>query len=151
MTLFFQYCQKLCVVSSDMKEVLLCQRKGEADYNEVYSLIGGKMEHGDSDIIAGITRERDEEVGADFKIKLLHTISVNAYFKKSDGARMILPHYLAIHTQGEITLSDEYSRFAWVKLTELEAFEPKIKNIPDILATLMRYSAAAMADDFTLI
>ena len=40
----FQYCQKLIVLSEDKTQVLLAKRKGEADYDGVYSFIGGKME-----------------------------------------------------------------------------------------------------------
>ena len=43
---------------------------------------------------------------------------------------MILPHYVAIYSGGEITINEEYSDFAWVDINRLEEFEPKIENIP---------------------
>lgn len=47
----FQYCQKLIVISPEKDTVLLCKRKGEADYDGVFSFIGGKMETSDISIM----------------------------------------------------------------------------------------------------
>mgnify|MGYP000999656632 CR=1 FL=1 len=52
-------------------------------------------------------------------------------FEKKDGSHMILPHYVAIYSGGEITINEEYSDFAWVDINRLEEFEPKIENITD--------------------
>ena len=128
---FFMYCQKIVVFSKDETKVLLCKRKGEKDYDGMYSFIGGKMEVTDESIIEGLKREKNEEVGADFKIRLYPTYSVNNFFRKKDGNRMVLPHYYSIFQEGEITLNDEYSEYKWVPINELESFEPKIPNIPD--------------------
>jgi ADP-ribose pyrophosphatase YjhB (NUDIX family) len=98
----FQYCQKIVVFSQDFTKVLLCKRKDEADYNGVYSFIGGKMEATDEDIITAIQREKNEEVGENFKVKIYTEFSNNLIFKKKSGDYMILPHYLAIHV-GEIS------------------------------------------------
>jgi len=127
----FQFCQKIVVFSKDMKSVLLCKRKDEKDYDGVFSFIGGKMEIGDESILAGLKREKDEEVGPEFKIKINPKYSTNIFFIKKDGSRMILPHYYAIHQRGEIELGAEYSEFSWIRIDGLEDFEPKIKNIPD--------------------
>lgn len=43
-TLSFQYCQKIIVFSEDRSSVLLAKRKGEADYNDIYSFIGVGVE-----------------------------------------------------------------------------------------------------------
>lgn len=129
----FLYCQKIIVFSKDKKKVLLCRRKGEADYDGVFSFIGGKMETGDRSIIDGLKREKNEEVGENFKIKIFPTFTHNVLFRKKDGSSMILPHYLAIHESGEIKLSEEYSEFKWVEVDDLSVFEPKIPNI-DLMA-----------------
>jgi hypothetical protein len=63
----------------------------------VFSFIGGKMETTDDGIIAGLKREKDEEVGENFKIKIFPNLSYNTFFRKKDGNAMILPHYLAVH------------------------------------------------------
>ena len=62
-TLLFQYCQKLVVLSTDKQSVLLAQRKGEADYDGVFSFIGGKLETTDESLLAGMRREKNEEIG----------------------------------------------------------------------------------------
>ena len=134
----FQYCQKMVVFSQDFTKVLLCKRKDEADYNGVYSFIGGKMETKDADIITAMKREKNEEVGKDFKIKIYTEFSNNLIFKKKSGNYMILPHYLAIHAGGDIKLNEEYSEYKWVKIEELEQFEPKIKNIPESVSKLLK-------------
>lgn len=133
----FQYCQKIVVLSKDKKKVLLCKRKGEADYDGVYSFIGGKMETSDNDIISSIKREKDEEVGENFKIELYPDYSNNLSYRKKSGDFMILPHYYARHLDGEIDLNEEYSDYKWVDIEELVYFEPKIKNIPDTVQILL--------------
>lgn len=133
----FQYCQKIVILSADKTKVLLCKRQGEADYDGDFSFPGGKMEIADASIILGMQREKDEELGVNFKIKLLTSYSVNVYFTKNDGSAMILPHYLAIHQSGEVELSEEYSKYQWVDLEELNDFEPKIGNIPETIEILL--------------
>lgn len=129
----FQYCQKIVVFSRDESSVLLCKRKNEADYDGTFSFVGGKMETTDESIIAGLKREKDEEVGPNFKIKVFPTFTTNILFTKKDGSAMILPHIYAIHQEGEIQLSEEYSEYKWVGLDEVDKFEPKINTIPDML------------------
>ncbi len=125
----FQFCPKIIVFSTDLQSVLLCKRKGEKDYNGIFSFIGGKMEITDGSILEGIKREKDEEVGSDFKINIDLNYSSNLFFEKHDGSKMILPHYFAVYSKGDINLSEEYSEYKWVRIKELGNFEPKIKNI----------------------
>lgn len=126
----FQFCQKIVVLSADFTQVLLCKRKGENDYDGVFSFIGGKMETSDATFVDGIKREKDEEVGTDFLLKLYPSICSNVFMRKKDGNSMVLPHYLAIYQGGEIRLNpEEYSESKWVKIADLEAFEPKIYTI----------------------
>lgn len=134
----FQYCQKIVVLSSDQTKVLLCKRKWEADYDGVFSFIGGKMETTDDGIIAGLKREKDEEVGTQFKVQIFHTLSYNTFFRKKDGNAMILPHYLAIHVEWDIELNEEYSEYKWVAREELDHFSPMIPNIPEITEQLIK-------------
>jgi 8-oxo-dGTP pyrophosphatase MutT (NUDIX family) len=132
--LSFQYCQKLVIVSADLKSVLLAKRKGEADYDSTYSFIGGKMETTDDTMLAGMEREKNEEIGMNAKVLVLPDETRNLLFRKKDGSAMILPHIAGIFKSGAIELNDEYSNYAWVPLAELTAFEPKIENIPSLTA-----------------
>ena len=129
----FQYCQKLVIYSKDESSVLLCKRKDEADFDGAFSFIGGKMENTDSGIIDGLQREKDEEVGKDFNIKVFPFFTTNIFFVKKDGSAMILPHFYAIHTAGDVVLNEEYSEYAWVPLEDVDNFEPKINTISDVL------------------
>lgn len=72
-TTFFQYCQKLVILSADTQRVLLARRSGEADYDVTYSFIGGKMETTDASILDGMKREKDEEIGANTRVAELTT------------------------------------------------------------------------------
>ena len=144
----FQNCPKIVVFSKDKSKVLLCKRKGEADYDGVFSFIGGKMETSDESILAGLKREKNEEVGSSFKIKIYPVYSVNFYFKKKDGSHMILPHYYAIYESGNIHLNEEYFEYKWVLINELNKFEPKIPTIPDIVEKLLRISDSFLEDEF---
>lgn len=146
--LSFQYCQKLIILSADRQSVLLAQRKDEADYNGVYSFIGGKMETTDKSIIEGMKREKDEEIGKDARVKILPHESYNLLFRKKDGNSVILPHIAGIFQSGDITLSDEYSAYRWVPLTKLASFEPKIESIPEL--TNWAVAKLANADDALL-
>ena len=129
----FQYCQKIVVLSQDRESVLLAKRQGEQDYDGTYTFIGGKMETTDASINDGIKREKDEEIGTDARIKIVQYESYNVLFRKKDGSNMILPHIAAIFQSGNISLSDEYSEYKWVPISELDDFEPKIKNIPEVV------------------
>ena len=128
-TTLFQYCQKLVVLSADKRSVLLAKRKGEADYDGIFSFIGGKMETTDENMLAGMKREKDEEIGPEAQIKVFPTETYNVFFRKKDGNSVILPHIAAVFVAGDIALNEEYSEYAWVMLEELPAFEPKIENI----------------------
>lgn len=147
----FQYCQKIVILSKNKDSVLLCKRKGENDYNETFSFAGGKMETSDKSILAGITREKNQELGENFKINLLITYTTNLLFRKRNDKYMILPHLLAIHQEGEIKLNKEYSEYKWVPIDSLNEFEPKIQSIPEIIQTLNRLKQILTKDDFILI
>lgn len=148
----FQYCQKLVIFSKDKSQILLCRRAGENDYDGVFSFVGGKMETTDSSIVAGIKREKDEEIGSRFRAKLYPTFSINLLFRKKDGRSMILPHYLVVHEDGEVELNrDEYSEFKWVPVNELQTFEPKIESIPGAVSEMLKLDKIAEKGEFILI
>jgi len=147
----FQYCQKIVVFSSDMKKVLLCKRRGENDYDGTYSFIGGKMEVSDDSLILAMEREKNEEVGSEFKIKVYTDFSHNLIFKKRSGDYMILPHYFAKYVEGDIVLNEEYSEYAWVLVEELDNFEPKIESIPDVVNKLLKFTRAIEEVEFKII
>jgi len=132
-TTLFQYCQKLIVLSEDKSKVLLAKRKGEADYDGVYSFIGGKMETTDESLLAGMKREKDEEISPAATIAVLPGESCNVLFRKKDGNTVVLSHIAGVFVSGTITVSDEYSDYAWVPISELGGFEPKIANIPGLV------------------
>lgn len=132
-TTLFQYCQKLVVFSADYTNVLLAKRKGEADFDGVYSFIGGKMETTDETIVEGLRREKNEEVGSDFQIRVYPTFTKNLLYRKNDGHAMVLPHVYAVYESGDIVLNEEYSEYAWVPIAELDSFEPKIGSISEVV------------------
>jgi 8-oxo-dGTP pyrophosphatase MutT (NUDIX family) len=131
-TTLFQYCQKLVVLSADRQSVLLAKRKGEADYDGTFSFIGGKLETTDESLLAGMQREKNEEIGSDTRINVLAEETYNLLFRKKDGNTMVLPHVACVYTSGKIQLNDEYSEYQWVRLDALDSFEPKIANIPQL-------------------
>lgn len=141
--LFFQYCQKLVILSADKQSVLLAKRKGEADYDGAYSFVGGKMETTDASLLAGMKREKDEGIGASSVVHVLPRESYNLLFRKQDGSSMVLPHIAGVFVSGTVTLNDEYADYQWVPITELGAFEPKIASIPEAVEWAARKLAAA--------
>ena len=149
--LLFQYCQKIVVFSKDRKSVLLCKRKGENDYDGVFSFIGGKMEMSDGSLLKGMQREKNEEVGKKFILQVYSNYSVNHYFQKKDGNCMVLPHYYAVYVKGEIELNEEYSTYAWVPITKLKKFEPKIPTIVPVVMELKKLEQIMKKKDFVVL
>ncbi len=147
----FQYCQKIVVFDKNNSRVLLAKRVGENDFDRTFSFIGGKIETTDPNPIEGMRREKNEEVGADFKISLYPLFSTANYFIKKDGNCMILPHYYAKYLSGEINLNQEYSEYKWVEVDKLETFEPKIDNIPDYARRLLALMRMMDEKDFVVI
>lgn len=129
----FQYCQKIVLLRHDGAEVLLARRTGEADYNQTYALIGGKLEITDGSILEGLQREKNEEIGRSVRINVCPFLSYNVYYVKKDGQHMIVPHYYAEYLGGKIHLSDEYDDFTWIPVEKLVTFEPKVENIPEVV------------------
>lgn len=144
----FQYCQKLVIFRHNDNEILLARRAGEADYDRTYTFIGGKLEITDGDFVAGILREKNEELGEAARLKVCPVYSYNVYFIKQSGQHMIVPHYYAEYISGEISLSDEYDDYKWIPVDELENFEPKIKNITEIVSRMVSIKAGAKIQDF---
>ena len=138
----FQICQKIVVFDEQNQTVLLARRKGEADLDGLYSFIGGKLETTDNGITAGLDREKTEEIGTQAKLTIFPEVSWNTFFIKKDGNQMFLPHYYARYDGGEIQLNtQEYADYKWVKISELEQFEPKIPNIPHTVTILKKLHA----------
>ncbi len=144
----FQYCPKLAVFDTERSSVFLCRRKGELDYDGVFSFIGGKMEHTDASITECLKREKSEEVGNGFMLRVLPHYSVDVFFQKKDGNRMILPHFYAEHVRGDPVLNEEYSEYAWVPLAELITCRPMIENIAWIAPLLLRVGILAAPSEF---
>ena len=147
----YQYCQKIILFSEDLQSILLAKRKGEQDYDGVYSLVGGKMEHGDASFVAGLKREKDEEIGNAAMVDICPFVTYNAMFQKKDGNFVVLPHYIARFAGGHIQLNDEYSEYQWVKIDALRDFEPKIANIPEVVIWAERMSPILSTKDFVAI
>lgn len=137
-SLFFQYCQKIVLFNESRTAILLARRKGEADYDGVYSLIGGKMETTDGGFLQGLTREKNEEIGPEARVAVYPQATHNIYFVKKDCSAMVLPHYYAEYRGGEINLNEEYSDYKWVNLDKLAQFEPKIETIEPIVGWALK-------------
>ena len=150
-TNLFQYCQKIVVFSEDFQSVLLCKRKDEEDFDGVFSFIGGKMETTDKNILEGLKREKDEEIGPNSKIKIYTKFTTQEEYKKKDGNFMILPHFYAVFLSGEIELNEEYSECKWVKIDELKSFEPKIETVMPIVNKIKQLKQIIKEADFTII
>jgi len=144
----FQNCQKIVIFSESNSKVLLAKRKGENDYDGTFSFIGGKMETTDKDLVEGMRREKNEEIGDACKIRLYPIFNISNYFIKKDGSCMVLPHYYAKYISGEIKINEEYSEFQWVPVSEIDTFEPKIANIPETARRLLKLVPLIEEKDF---
>jgi 8-oxo-dGTP pyrophosphatase MutT (NUDIX family) len=136
----FQYCPKFVLFSKDRRSVLLAQRTGEQDYDGVFTFIGGKTETTDDSLLAGLQREKNEEIGENAKVKVCWSVSCyQVLFRKKDGNAMVIPHHVAIHEGGDITINpEEYETYKWVPVAEIDSFEPKVPNIPEAVRAAER-------------
>lgn len=147
----FANCQKIVVFKDNNTKVLLAKRKGENDFNEIYSFIGGKMEITDGGILEGLKREKSEETGEDFKIKIWPTFNTMVYFVKKDGTFMVLPHYYARYERGEIQLNEEYDDYQWVEVAKLAEFEPKVFSVELMVKNLLRLVEVIKEEELVLV
>jgi ADP-ribose pyrophosphatase YjhB (NUDIX family) len=145
----FQNCQKIVLFRKNNSEVLLAKRKGENDYDGIYSFVGGKMETTDGGILEGLKREKNEEIGEDIKVKIWPTFNTMSYFVKKDGNFMILPHYYARYESGEVKLNDEYEDYKWVEVKKLTEFEPKIPTVEPMIKNLLRLVGMIKEEELT--
>jgi len=148
----FINCQKIVVFNKEKTKVLLAKRSEEDYYNGVYTFIGGKMEITDLSLLEGLKREKNEEVGKQFKIRINPKIVHMVLFGELEGKKgvpMVLPHYYSEYLGGEIVPEIvEYSDFKWVSLDELDSFEPKIANIPETVTKLLKLRVVMDEKDF---
>jgi hypothetical protein len=91
------------------------------------------METTDESTVAGMKREKDEEIGENMIIKIYDQESFNILFRKKDGDSVIIARIAGVHVSGDVVLSEEYSEYKWVPISELDAFGPKVPNIPKIV------------------
>jgi ADP-ribose pyrophosphatase YjhB (NUDIX family) len=143
----FQNCQKIVLFRKNNTEVLLAKRKGENDFDGIYSFVGGKMEITDGGILEGLKREKNEEIGENIKIKIWPVFNTMNYFVKKDGSHMVLPHYYARYESGEIKLNDEYEDYKWVEVSKLADFEPKIETVELMVKNLLRLVSLIKEED----
>lgn len=128
---------------------MLVRRYGETDYDGAFSFIGGKMEGSDSSIIDALKREKDEEVGSTFRVRVYPNATNNWLYRKKDGSNMILPHYICQHTAGGVALNQaEYSEWRWIPLDDLATLEPKIESIPKMVEWAVKLKDALQDSDF---
>ncbi len=132
--LFFHYCPKLVVFSEDKQSVLMARRAGEADFDGVYTFIGGKTETTDGSLVEGLRREKTEEIGPDAKLDVCYKISCyQVWYTKKNGNSMVLPHHIAIYQGGEIKLNpEEYDDYKWVPVAEIEEYAQIAENVPAV-------------------
>jgi 8-oxo-dGTP pyrophosphatase MutT (NUDIX family) len=143
-TLFFHYCPKQIIFSEDKKSVLMARRAGEADYDGVYSFVGGKTETTDGNLLKGLKREKDEEIGASARVKICWSFSCyQAWYRKANGNYMVLPHHVGIFIGGTVDLNkDEYDDYKWVPVEEIGEYNgipshaPALQNAQRLLAVL---------------
>ena len=146
----FQYCPKQIVFSKDKTKILLAQRQGEQDYDGVFSFIGGKTETTDESLVAGLKREKDEELGPKARLKICWNMSCfQVLYRKKDGHAMVLPHHIALYQGGDIALNpEEYAAYKWVPIDELETFQPLIATTAPAVQAALRFLPLLEDADF---
>ena len=143
----YEVCPKIAVFSGE--RVLVARRTREEELDGVYTLVGGKLETSDRDVLAGIHRELREELGGGLIVRILTTYAVMDEFTKRGGVRMVLPHYYGELSGGSIVVGSEYSDFRWLMPDELEARRDVFQNVAIVCRQLVRLASSAGATDYT--
>jgi 8-oxo-dGTP pyrophosphatase MutT (NUDIX family) len=140
-----EVCLKLALFDAE-GQVLLARRHGEELYDGVFSLIGGKMDGADPDLIASMRREKNEEIGSDARVRVLPTLAVPVHYTKPSGVKQLLLHYAAAFDGGRIDLNPyEYSEFTWTHPAGIPTIGPIVPNLPLLVPAL---SALRMAGGY---
>ena len=96
-------------------QLLLCQRPNEKRHGGLWEFPGGKVEPGESDLAAS-GRELAEELG-------VHVPTVGAVeFSVADPGSDFVIEFLPVTIEGD-PVCLEHSAVAWVRLTELLAYD----------------------------
>lgn len=150
--LHFQYCPKIIVFSADKQSVLLARRANEVDYNDLYTFIGGKTQNSDGSLLAGLKREKEEEIGKAVKLKICWLMSCyQVWYVKKDGNYMVLPHHVAVYQGGDIKLNpDEYADYKWVKVKDIDKYD-QVFSTPLATRNALRLLSVLNDDDFSAI
>jgi len=141
----FHYCAKFVVFDPTFTQILLCKRKWEADFNEIFSFPWGKIENSDGDIRKGMQREKNEELWDKCFIRLYKDFCRFAYYVKNDGNHMILPHHICVFEGGEIQINEEYSGYKRIEIDQLdESWLNIIPTVVPIIQSLLPYTQEAI-------
>jgi hypothetical protein len=110
------------------------------------------MQTTDSSIQTAMGREKNEEIGELAQVKVCLTIARPVLFHKKDGSQMIVPHHIAQFVGGKVVLSDdEYSEYKWAGLDQLQSFEPKVENIPELIDWALKLKVLLTEKDFVIV
>ncbi len=98
-------------------KLLLCRRSDDSDYNGYFEFPGGKVEVGESDIIA-LKRELTEELSIDADI----TKKIDESYFEYPNFTINLALYEVNHYSGELSLN-VHSESKWIEFSELDDYQ----------------------------
>lgn len=112
-----------CVFNKNFSKILLVKRNEEKrkKYGAEWGNIGGRIEFGETSLLAGL-REIKEEIGLDLnpkKLKLLEIKELPNHHPDLHGIQFI--YATSIDEKEKITINDEAEEYRWFSL----------KNLPD--------------------
>ncbi len=93
-------------------EFLLIKRAEKEIYPNIWQMVTGKIEEGETAYQAAL-REIKEETG--LEVKEMWTVpNVNSFYSPNDDSIIFIPVFLALVNKKEVKLSEEHSDFKWV-------------------------------------
>ncbi len=103
------------VIFNKNGEILIVRRNKETDQSpDKWDTVSGRLKQDIKSVEKELLREIEEELGKDFKCKIIAPISTYNFYRGGDKSKELVGiDYYCEYTSGDIVLSDEHSDYMW--------------------------------------
>jgi len=115
-------------------KILITKRSSSRDHDpNKWECVSGRFNQNFGTVEDELLREIRDELGDNFKIRLIAPISFYHFYKGDDPqAEMVGINYICEYISGSIALSEEHTDYKWIKPASLIDFYTDPKLITDV-------------------
>lgn len=126
-------------ILNDEKELFICKRKSEDEYEQNWDVPGKSLTENDS-LLESITKNIKDESGLDLQ-RILLVLSTSKSQESIDESPVIMRSIYLAHALGNVKLSSDYSEYKWINVADIgnynfppdADFQAVILKIPEII------------------